>query len=131
MHVSMLALCRRIVSLGSQVTTEALLLLGPQFLEVFTIVSASEQQHASPSERSGHAANFTRKLRSVASNAAHHAIHVKRGKDKGQVEYDQDAASLVEGNEEIEKAKELLRDHILSIGVAIPQVRAVRSIDKC
>ena len=110
------------MSIGNHESTNALLLLSHQFLEVFAIVSEAHTQ--SPTGKN-HAAFLTRKLKSVASSAGH-AMHVaKRSKSKDVAAEDSTSYAEPEDPEEMEKVQEILKDHVLAIGVALGQAGSI------
>lgn len=112
---------RRVISIGHDESTEALLIVSPQFLEVFTIVSESKQQE-SPQDRPGPAGSLARRLKHAASTGAGHVVPHRLRRSRDVSKEDEGPALEADDPDQLGKVQGILKDHVLSIGVAMAQV---------
>lgn len=111
-------MCRRVVS-GQHVVQEAILLMGVQFFEIFSIVQESEQVGA---PKKG--IQITKRVKSMANTATGHIpLHLPK-------RFRHDSPAPEEEGEELntlermpqDGGESILKDHVFSVGVAFAQV---------
>ena len=116
MHVSSSTpcCCRRVVS-GHTILQEAILLLGVQFFEIFTVVHERQEGLA---QRKGNA--LKSRIKSVATSAGGHLPKRLRRDHRGDEPPDE--LEAIVAREQDMSEDDILKDHVFSCGVAFAQV---------